>query len=148
MTNHRHMVKRVMKPEWKTDDEQIGAYLGLQFRFGYILGSECGECGRVGQGGAVDLDHGHVYRTGTILTLAPNGRPATVQQNGEARRPREVYRIGVQFDLDPVRSVPGRLVDEYMPARYEKQAAIALEKESGRICEVVIACVCTNRSDG
>ena len=92
-----------------------------------------------GQGRAFDLDHRHIDRTGDVLALAPDAPAAAIQRNRKAGRRRQIVRIDMQLDHQPVGKVPSRFVDHHMPAGHQKEPCIALEEEAARIGQHALA---------
>ncbi len=83
----------------------------------------------------VDFDDRDVDLAARIASLTPDAPTVLVQHHGEHARAREVLRIGMELDLDAVREVLARFVDQHVPSGHEEQAAVAIEEESACGCQ-------------
>ena len=128
-----HMVQRVVEAERKTYDEQRSADCDLGKRCVQVRGRESAVRGRLGQRGALDLDHGDIDLPARVDPLSPDGFAVAVQRNREPSGARHVVRVDVELDLDTIGEVLARLVDQNVTARHQEQPCIALEEKSARV---------------
>jgi len=128
-----------MKTQRKPDDQQGVTHLDAIGRLRQMLRRE-GPVKQLGrQRLALDLHHGDIDRATAVLAFAPDGKPVTVQRNRKADRVGHVFRLAVQLDLDAVRVVLAWLVEHHMAAGHHEEPAVALEEESARVGQRLLA---------
>ena len=125
LTRDGNVVQRIVEPERKTQNEQGRPDLDRMpaaARMADMLRRECAVDRARRKRVPVDLDDGDIDRPGTVLALAPRAPAISIQRYREVDARRQIVGVDMQLDLDPVRHVLARFVDEHMTARHQDGA--------------------------
>ena len=138
LPHDREVVQRVVEAEREADDQQRGADLDGIRRGRQVAGRIGAVDGGRGQRRTLDLDHCHVDLARRVAALPPHALTVAIQRNREAGGAGHVGRVGVEFDLDPVRKVFAAFILHDMPARHQEKPPVALEEEPARVGQQLV----------
>ena len=132
MSRYRQLVKRILKPQRKTHDQQRGTNRNFT-RCGQVIDSKRGinQFGR--QRCTLQADHGDIDIAGEIIALSPDAPSVAVQRNLEIHELRNVIRIRVQCDSHKIRKVLARFIADNVPTRDQEELRASFKKKPAGI---------------
>lgn len=103
---------------------------------------------RFGKCGALDFDLCYIGLPCSIVTFTPNTFAVTVRRNRESRESCHVVRNYVQFDLETIRVVPSRFVNQQPAGPLRKTATRRARKKAPDIRQRTLLRECEDAYGG
>jgi hypothetical protein len=133
MSHYWKMVKSIVETQRKPYHRERGTDLNPIFRIVKMPGCKCTVNRRIRQCSTFDLDHGDIDLAGAVDSLAPRALAVALERHRKPNRLGHVLGVDVQLNVDAIREVITRLVNQHVSACHQEQSFVALEEKPTRV---------------